>query len=130
MQFQACTLPPFQHHHHRSGSSPCNACLTSSCLHYIVLHWFFSEVTFSVSGEYRTCEESHDSGDRHVESFECAGPGGLLAGAEKLAFTIILAGVAVLGFQVGLHRSGALAATVAALNNTYHQRDTLHGCQL
>ncbi len=34
--------------------------------------------------------------------FGLTGPAGLLAGAEKLAFTSILAGVAVLGLQVGL----------------------------
>ena len=33
--------------------------------------------------------------------FSPTGPAGLLAGAEKLAFTSILAGVAVLGLQVG-----------------------------
>ena len=33
--------------------------------------------------------------------FGPTGPAGLLAGAEKLAFTSILAGVAVLGLQVG-----------------------------
>lgn len=33
--------------------------------------------------------------------FAPTGPAGLLAGAEKLAFTSILAGVAVLGLQVG-----------------------------
>lgn len=84
----------------------------------------------NVSGEYRTYKERHDTGDKSVEPFDFAGPGGLLAGAEKLAFTSILAGVAVLGFQVCSCISDALAVTEAVLNGTNHQEDILPGCQL
>ena len=65
-----------------------------------------------------------------VEPVELAGPGGLLAGAEKLAFTSILAGIAVLGLQVCSRKSDCTCCQCIELHGANHQAEILHVCQL